>query len=108
MHDALDIVEQEMLVVLSADKQRSSSGDLTKAFVRISGKCQSEEYTEGKPWTKDQAKAARDQARESTAAVRAVPNKNARALIDMNQIVLPIHRGRTTLSLSKDEYENMM
>lgn len=91
--------------MLSTDKQRSSSGDLLKSFVRISGLCKSEEYTKGKPWTDQELKAVQEQMAHT--AVRVIPNENARALIDTNPIKLPIHRGRTTLSLSTEEYNKL-
>ncbi|CAF3526118.1 unnamed protein product [Fusarium graminearum] len=69
VHEALDIIEQKMLVVLSTRKTRSSSGELRREFERISRRCNSErEYTQGKPLTEKELREARDQIRQNTVA----------------------------------------
>ncbi|KAM0398835.1 hypothetical protein ACHAPZ_007800, partial [Fusarium culmorum] len=108
LHEALNIIEQKMLVVLSTGKTRSSSGELRKEFERISRRCNSErEYTQGKPLTEKELREARDQIKQNTVAVRAIPNEHARALIGTFQIKLSKHTGRTEMSYNRDQFEKM-
>ena len=97
-----------MLVVLSKDKQRSSSGDLRKAFDRVFERCKSEEkYTQGKPWTHEQLREAQDDIARGTVAVQAIPSDNATALIDMKRTSMSVHHGQTQMSLGPEQYNEM-
>ncbi|KAI6755658.1 hypothetical protein QX201_012296 [Fusarium graminearum] len=108
LHEVLGIIERKMLVVLSTDKTRSSSGELCKEFERISRRCNSErEYTQGKPLIEEKLREARNQIDQNTVAVRAIPNKHARALIGTLQALLPSHTGRTEMSYNRDQFEKM-
>jgi hypothetical protein len=108
LHDALDVVEQEMLVVLSADIKRSPSGKLREEYERLSQKCNSRPgYTQGRPWGDEKLEIARKRMSELNIAVEAVPNENAEALIRKFPSQLPIHEGKIRKSLRTAELENI-
>ncbi|KAF4456655.1 GTP-binding protein YchF [Fusarium austroafricanum] len=108
LHDCLDIIEQEMLVVLSEDSLRSPSGKLLTSFQRVFSRCRSvSTYTKGKPWTDNELRKAQEQITQKNIAVEAVPNENAQALLDSYKVTLPLHTGRTRKSLRADQLSNI-
>ncbi|KAF5694754.1 serine threonine kinase [Fusarium denticulatum] len=79
LHDALDIISREMLVVIAQGRNRSSSGKLLDAFRMLSSKCtRKEEYVIGDPWTGKKAKKAKDLIRKNNIAVDAMPIQSRR------------------------------
>ncbi|RGP81741.1 serine threonine kinase [Fusarium longipes] len=108
LHDALDIIEQEMLVVLAEGRTRSPSGKLRKSFERLAKRCASEQsYIRGNPWTHSRVETARALRRENNIAVEAIPNDNAQKLMDTVQIALEVHQGPTRRSLRPKELSNL-
>ena len=93
-----------MLVVLSKDDTRSPSGKLQDTFQSFFLKCASEEgFAQGRPWSNDELKIARERVAVDNVPVEAVPNENAQQLIRDFNISLPIHTGRTKKSLQANQ-----
>ncbi|KAL9564354.1 hypothetical protein ACKAV7_011545 [Fusarium commune] len=108
IHDALDVVEQEMLAVLSADMKRSSSEKLLKEYEKLSQKCKSTPgFTERRPWGFEKLEVARKRMSELNMAVDAVPNKNAEALIRKFSSQLQVHEGETKKPLRTEDWETI-
>lgn len=97
-----------MLVVLSTGRTRSSSERLRKSFSDISDRCKSaEKYTVGKPWTDEQLQAAQSDIARGTKAVRAIPSKNAKALMNMNETTMSTYHGQTETSPGPKQLSEM-
>lgn len=92
-----------MLVVLSVDQLRASSGIILNSLNEIDKRCRHEaEFTKGKPWNSIQV----DQCRDDV-AVEAIPNDYTRGIIQNLQVQLPIHTGRTRKSLRAEELKKI-
>ncbi|KAF5256158.1 hypothetical protein FOXYS1_13383 [Fusarium oxysporum] len=105
LHKALDLIEQDMLIVLSTEKKRSLSSKLLDDFEEISRRCQSQKgYVKGKPWGNDELRDARERMAQNITAVEIVPNETALALIrDHNR--LPVHSGKSMKSIGPAQYK---
>ncbi|CAM1510687.1 Fc.00g010220.m01.CDS01 [Cosmosporella sp. VM-42] len=98
VHDCLDIIDGQMLIVLSTEKRRSASGALRNEFDAIRLKCDEEAYCkQGCP---------KPALQRATTAVEVPLNEAAEKLIRDNAIELPIHSGRTKKSWLPPEEES--
>ncbi|KAM0435574.1 hypothetical protein ACHAQK_008136, partial [Fusarium lateritium] len=101
VHSVLGIIENEMLVVLSAEKLRSPSRKILNSLGRIDRRCRLEaDFIKGKPWDSIQVDKCRD-----NVAVEAILNEHTRSIL--LHVSLPIHTGRTRKSLQAEELENI-
>jgi hypothetical protein len=100
IHDALDIIEKEMLVVLSQDRKRSSSKELRLKLQDIHSKCLgSEDYcTKGVP---------KPRLFRAATAVLVPLNETAEKTIEEYHTVLPTHEGKTRRSMLPLELEKI-
>ena len=103
VHDALDIIQNEMLVVLSQDRKRSLSGPLKKKFGDLYSTCMNDsdvDYcTKGDP--------QRRLVRYGT-GVTVIPSENAETEIKNKQPDFQTYKGETTReSMRPEQFENM-
>ncbi|KPM37034.1 hypothetical protein AK830_g9518 [Neonectria ditissima] len=98
--DVLKVVEQEMLVVISADHKRSPSGRLRARFQDIHLKSQDESYC--------LRKTSYPRVSEVAMAVEASLSPEARNMIQKNKPNLEVHSGETRKPMSQKEWENMV
>ncbi|KAI6762445.1 hypothetical protein HG530_008425 [Fusarium avenaceum] len=105
LHDVLNIIEQDMLVVLSKTRERLPSDRLLAKFKKISEDCKEEEnYIKKSPWTHEEIESARERQKKSSVAVEVVPSQIAQALMQDLKKPLPKHYGETKKSLQAEDY----
>ncbi|KAI1037679.1 hypothetical protein LB503_009549 [Fusarium chuoi] len=76
LHDTLDIISKEMIVVIAQGRTRSSSRQILHAFQKLSSKCiRKQGYVIGRPWTAEKSQTAKSVLRKSNVAVDAIPRK---------------------------------
>ncbi|KAI1015401.1 hypothetical protein LB504_011033 [Fusarium proliferatum] len=74
LHDALDIISKEMIVVIAQGRSRSSSRQILNAFQKLSSRCTMKKgYVVGNPLTADKAETDGNSIRKDNVAVDAIP-----------------------------------
>ncbi|KAM5341700.1 hypothetical protein ACJ41O_014731 [Fusarium nematophilum] len=97
VRDVLDLIENEMLVVLEANRARSPSGLLLAKLEAIQSKCRDPAYC------LQQAPPQRRDAARGAPAVEANLNDFAKQMLEDHHVRLPFHIGRTNKPLTPEE-----
>ncbi|KAI0127539.1 kinase-like domain-containing protein [Xylariales sp. AK1849] len=102
VHQALDIIEDKMLVVLSQDRTRSTSRELRREFRTIFSKCMSDSDLDYSMKGVPEYRLFR-----AATAVEARLNQTGRNAIDENQPALPLHVEKPRKSMSPEQFKNL-
>jgi hypothetical protein len=101
VHDVLDIVESQMLIVLAEDQRRASSIQLKREFQQINSKCTTDEGYCFHGISKDINV-------QPTTPVKVMLNENAQGMVKQNSSVLSLYEGRTRQSMTIDQLRKMI